>query len=146
MDLTDVQWKLIEPFIPAPKRKPGGRGRPPRDPRDVLNGILWVLRTGAQWKDLPDRYPPYQTCHRYLQAWRKKGVFKQIMQALANDLEERGGIDITESFIDGSFSSAKKGAMVSARPSVARAPRSWQSWTLLVFLSPSTWEALRLTK
>jgi transposase len=67
MDLTDEQWDLLEPLIPQPPRRKDGRGRPWRDPRDVLNGILWILRTGAPWKDLPERYPPYQTCHRRFQ-------------------------------------------------------------------------------
>jgi transposase len=61
MDLTDQQWEVLEPLIPDPPQREDGRGRPWRDPRDVLNGILWILRTGAPWKDLPERYPPYQT-------------------------------------------------------------------------------------
>jgi transposase len=60
MDLTEEQWEILEPLIPTPPRREDGRGRPWRDPRDVLNGILWILRTGAPWKDLPERYPPYQ--------------------------------------------------------------------------------------
>ena len=67
MDLTDPQWELIEPLFAWPKRRLDGKGRPPRDARAVLNGVLWVLRTGAPWHDLPDRYPPYQTCHRRFQ-------------------------------------------------------------------------------
>src|SRR2546426_873266 len=59
MDLTDAQWAVLQPFLhPKPVRK---RGRPWQDARAVFNGILWVLRTGAPWHDLPDRYPPYQT-------------------------------------------------------------------------------------
>jgi transposase len=58
MDLTDQQWTIIEPLFEE-KRRPDGRGRPWRDARAVLNGVLWVLRTGAPWHDLPDRYPPY---------------------------------------------------------------------------------------
>jgi transposase len=69
-----------------------------------------VLRTGAPWKDLPDRY---QTCHRRFQQWRKAGVFRRIIEVLAADLQERGRIDLREAFIDGSFVSAKKGAMQS---------------------------------
>jgi transposase len=68
MDLTDQQWTIIEPLFEE-KRRPDGRGRPWRDARAVLNGVLWVLRTGAPWHDLPDRYPPYQTCHRRFQQW-----------------------------------------------------------------------------
>jgi transposase len=59
VDLTDEQWEILKPLIPDPPRRADGRGRPWRDPRDVLNGILWVLRTGAPWRDLPERYPPY---------------------------------------------------------------------------------------
>src|SRR5258707_4587619 len=66
MDLTEAQWQVLKPLL-TPKRRPDGRGRPWRDARAVLNGILWVLRTGTPWADLPDRYPPYQTCHRRFQ-------------------------------------------------------------------------------
>ncbi len=146
MELTIEQWKRIEPIIlsSAPPKDP--RGRPMRDPYDVLNGILWILRTGAPWKDLPPRYPPYQTCHRRFQQWVRQDVFRRIASELAKDLYERGGIDIREAFIDGTFVPAKKGVLLSARQSAARAPRSWQLQTLLVFLSPSTWKALRPMK
>ncbi|MDQ7780555.1 MAG: transposase, partial [Planctomycetota bacterium] len=90
MELTHTQWELVAPLIPKPKRRPDGRGRPPRDPREVLNGVLWVLRTGARWKDMPDRYPPYQTCHRRFQAWVRAGVFSAVLRALAEDLRQRG--------------------------------------------------------
>jgi transposase len=82
MDLTDQQWTIIEPLFEE-KRRPDGRGRPWRDARAVLNGVLWVLRTGAPWHDLPDRYPPYQTCHRRFQQWRKNGVFRDLLTCLA---------------------------------------------------------------
>ena len=146
MELTNEQWNRIEPLIQASTPPKDPRGRKPRDPRDVLNGILWILRTGAPWQDLPPRYPPYQTCHRRFQQWVRHGVFRSIAHELAQDLFDRGGIDIREAFIDGTFVPAKKGALLSARQSAARAPRSWQSQTLLVFLSPLTWSALRPTK
>ena len=59
MNLADEQWEVLEPLVPEPSRRADGRGRPWRDSREVLNGILWVLRTGAPWRDLPGRYPPY---------------------------------------------------------------------------------------
>jgi len=68
-----------------------------------MNGILWILRTGAPWKDLPQRYPPYQTCHRWFQQWVRDGIFQRIAQELVDDLYERGQIDIREAFIDGCF-------------------------------------------
>jgi transposase len=124
-------------FLPPPRR-PDGRGRPWRDARAVLNGVLWILRTGAQWKDLPERYPPYQTCHRRFQQWVRAGVFERVLQALATDLQERGGLALSECFIDGTFVVAKKGASAWARPSGAKVRSSWQLQTALVFLSPST--------
>ena len=136
MDLTNEQWQRIAEFIPKPKAEPGKSGRPPQDLRAVLNGILWVLRTGAPWVDLPERYPPKSTCHRRFQAWTESGVFAKILTALAKDLHERGGIDLSEGFIDGTFAPAKKGAMVWAKPNGAKAPKLWASQTLLVFLSP----------
>jgi len=109
MDLTDEQWEVLEPLTPDPPQREDRRGRPWRDPRDVLNGILWILRTGAPWKDLPERYPPYQTCHRRFQKWIEEGVLSGILEALAQDLEERGEIDLSECYIDGTFIVAKKG-------------------------------------
>ena len=143
MDLTDEQWDVLKPIIPAPPRRPDGRGRPWRDAREVLDGILWILRTGAQWKDLPTRYPPYQTCHRRFQQWVRSGVLERILRALATDLEERGGIDLSECFIDGTFVVAKKGGTAWERPSGAKVRRSWQLQTVLVFLSPPTLRVLR---
>jgi len=66
-DLTDTQWETLDNLIPRPTSRTDGRGRPWKDRRSVLNGILWVLRTGAPWADVPDRYPSYQTCHRRFQ-------------------------------------------------------------------------------
>ena len=85
MDLTDQQWDVIRPFIPDPEveRTSEKGGRPWRDPRDVLNGILWVLRTGAPWADLPRRYPPPQTCNRRSQKWVKEGVLEVVLKGLA---------------------------------------------------------------
>ncbi len=86
MDLTDKQWEKIKELIPEPKVREDKKGRPWRENREVLNGILWIARTGAPWKDMPDRYPPYQTCHRRLQQGVKDGVFDKILIALAEDL------------------------------------------------------------
>jgi transposase len=146
MDLTDEPWEVLKPIIPVPPRRADGRGRPWRDPRAVLNGILWILWTGAQWKDLPRRYPPYQTCHRRFQHWVCSGICERILQALATDLRERGELDLSECFIDGTFVVDKKGGSGWERPSGARVRRSWQLQTVLVFLSPSTLRLLRRTK
>jgi transposase len=129
MDLTDAQWAFLEPQF-RPKRRKDGRGRPWQDTRAVLNGVLWVLRTGAPWHDLPHRYPPYQTCHRRFQQWQRSGLFERLLQTLAEDLRDRGKLDLSEAFIDASFSSAKKGALVSALQNAAKAAKSWQSQTV----------------
>jgi len=138
MDITNEQWQRIAKFIPKSKAQPGKSGRPPQNPRDVLNGILWILRTGAQWADLPDWYPPKSTCHRYFQQWNKSGVFAKILMALAQDLKKRGDIDLSKGFIDGTFAPAKKGAMVWAKPKGVKEPKLWALRTLSVFLSPLT--------
>jgi transposase len=143
MELTEMQWAVVEPLLP---KREGNMGRPERGAREVFEGILWILRTGAPWKDLPERFPPYQTCHRRFQAWSKSGTLKEALRALAQDLEERGQIDLSECFIDGTFASAKKGAVALVLQSAAKAPRSWQSRTALAFLSPSGLEALRRTR
>ena len=136
MKITDQQWEVIAEILPKPKSAPGKRGRPAQDQREVLNGILWICRTGAQWNEMPDKYPPYQTCHRYFQNWVKAGVWEKLLWEIARDLRDRGKVDITECFIDGTFASAKKGGFLLEKLRKAKVPRSWQSQTLLAFLSP----------
>src|ERR1700693_2483617 len=145
MDLTDAQWAFLEPQF-RPKRRKDGRGRPWQDTRAVLNGVLWILRTGAPWHDLPPRYPPYQTCHRRFQQWRRDGLLTDLLTRLAEDLHDRGKLDLSETFIDASFSSAKKGALLSARLAGEKAVKSWRSQTAMVFLSPAASPALRRMK
>jgi transposase len=139
MDLTDEQWLAIQRFIPANERhSPGSKGgRPWRPARDVLNGILWVLRTGAPWADLPGRYPPYQTWHRRFQTWVHDDVLPRILAALRRDLEKRGGIEDVEGFIDGTYVPAKKGGPASGGVVPATRRRSWQLQTAMVFRSLS---------
>jgi transposase len=144
--LTDEQWAILEPLIAEPLRRDDGRGRPWRENREVLDGILWILRTGARWQDLPGRFPPYQTCHRRFQMWVKDGTLKSVLETLAEDLRTRGKLDLSECFIDGTFVTAKKGASKSERPSGAKVRRSWQWQTALVFLSPFTLTLLRPMK
>lgn len=82
MDLTDAYWRRIEPLLPKPRRRPDGSGRPWRDPRDVLNGILWVMRTGARCHEMPAHYPPRSTCHRRFQLWARSGTMLRILRHL----------------------------------------------------------------
>jgi len=146
MELTNAQWDQIEALLPADPVRADGRGRPWSDRRKVLNGALWVLRTGAPWQDLPPRYGPYQTAHRRFQQWVRAGVIERVLLALAAHLQEAGGLDVTECFVDGTFVPAKKGGGWSGRPSGARAPRSWALQTAMVFLSPCGQKVLRQRK
>jgi transposase len=127
MDLTDAQWEILEPLLPERDVVVAGRGRPRRAARDVLHGVLWILRTGAQWGDLPSRYPPYQTCHRRYQQWVDEGVMEKILRALAEDLRDRGKLDLSEGFIDGTHAGAQKGGLalerlVAGKPPTGRQP------------------------
>lgn len=145
MDLTDEQWAVLEPVFRHRPRAPGKAGRPPREPRGMVEAILWVLRTGAPWADLPGRYPPYQTCHRWFQTWCEDGTLKRLLAELAKDLRERGGIDDIEGYIDGSYVGAKKGGSASASAAPAMRRRSWRLQTALVFRSPLASQMVRDT-
>ena len=76
-DLTDFEWSVIEPVLP--KGKPGPRRK---NDRRVMNGIFWVLRAGAPWRDLPERYGPYTTAYNRFNRWRKAGVWDRLMDAV----------------------------------------------------------------
>jgi transposase len=99
-DLTDEQWEVLHRLIPEPERREDGRGRPWKGRREVLNGILYILRTRAAWADLPDCYPPYQTCHRRFQQWVRSGVMQSVVEALDEDLRVKGALDTQEAAID----------------------------------------------
>jgi len=92
-ELNDAQWRLIELSL-RPKRRADGRGRPWQDTRAVLSGILWVLGTGAQWRELPKKYPPYQACHRRFQQWVREGKLERILRVLPKELRARGKLDL----------------------------------------------------
>src|SRR5688572_8886258 len=106
---------------------------------------------GCAVGDMLDRYPPYQTCHRRFQEWVENGIFERILRSLIADLKERGELDLTECFIDGTFVIAKKGARPGGtrweRPSgtqrVPEVRKSWQWQMALVFLSPYPLSVLR---
>lgn len=78
-DLTDFEWRVIEPLLP---NKP--RGVPRVDGRRVLNGIFWILRSGAPWREIPERYGPYTTCYSRFRRWMRAGIWDGLMDALTN--------------------------------------------------------------
>lgn len=126
--LTDEQWLLIaDLFFDEPPSPEGGRPRVP--PRRCVEGILWILRTGARWRDLPPYFPSPTTCWRRHRKWSENGVWQEAWARLMRKLDRRKQLDCEETMADGTFSSAKKGANTLARPSVAKAPRSCFSST-----------------
>jgi transposase len=84
-ELNDEQWAVVEPVL-RPERRADNRGRPWHDTRSVLNGVLWVLGTGAQWRELLEKYPPYQTCHPRFQQWIRSGKLEEALKMLARHL------------------------------------------------------------
>lgn len=132
-ELTDAQWKKISPLLPEPKASPRG-GPKPIPNRPVLEGILWVLRSGARWRDLPDRYPSPSTCWRRLKQWEEAGIWLKIWRTFLEQLDEKGRLNWYELFADGTFASAKKGALRSAKPSGERVRSLWWWQTAKVFL------------
>ena len=114
--LTEQQWQRISLLLPKLK----SRGRPWRANRDCLEGILWILRTGARWKDLPKVYPSPATCWRRLRMWEEGGVLRRMWRALLAEIDYAGHLDWKEAFADATFVPAKKGEMRLARQSAAR--------------------------
>ena len=109
-ELTDEQWRLISDlFVEAPVGPQGGR--PPASSRLCVEGIVWMLRSGARWKDLPRRFPSDTTCWRRLKAWTEAGIWQQAWARLIRLLDRDGRVDHEESFADGTFSAAKKGVL-----------------------------------
>ena len=143
--LTDEQWAQIEPLLPARQPNPKG-GRPRCDDRRVLEGILWILKTGARWRDLPDEYPSPSTCWRRLSKWEEEGLWLEIWRAFLSQLDEQGSLDWSESFADGSFAPAKKGALPWGLQGGAKARSGWWWSTARVFLWESNWPRHRPTK
>ena len=82
-DLTDAEWKHIEPFVPAPKCR--GRQRT-HSPREILNAVFYILRSGCPWRLLPREYPPWKTVYHYFRQWRINGTFEQLNAALRERL------------------------------------------------------------
>src|SRR5262249_59634329 len=83
-ELTDMQWNKLQPFLPPQKPT---TGRPAADHRRILNGILWLLRTGAPWRDLPERYGCWSTIASRFSRWRKAGLWARLLAAVQRSEE-----------------------------------------------------------
>lgn len=120
-ELTDRQWDTLRPHLPP--QKPA-IGKPNRDHRTVVEGIVWRLRTGAPWRDLPERYGPWQTAYSRFRRWQRAGVWDRVLAALQAAGDAQGDLDWALHFVDGTSvrahphaAGAKKGAVT--KPSVA---------------------------
>ena len=106
-ELMDEQWASIEALVPLSNAR---TGRPPRDRRVLLNGIFWILHTGAPWRDLPERFGPWQTVYHHFAKWRREGIFAEIIEALQITLDQNGLIDWDLWCIDGANVRAARAA------------------------------------
>ena len=107
--LSDQQWQHIAPLLPAPKLM----GRPRADDRRTLDAILFILRTGSRWCDLPRELGSASTAWRRLQAWEQDGTWERLWRAMLATLEAKEKLEWAQAFLDGSFVPAKKGDVAS---------------------------------
>jgi transposase len=107
--LTDQQWERIRHHFPEEQIPDGRPGRKPIATRRVLEAVLWILNTGAQWHMLPQSYPNYKTVHRRFQTWCRDEILRQVLTDVANELRDSGALDEEECFIDATFAMAKGG-------------------------------------
>jgi transposase len=119
-DLTDAPWTVIEPLIPAQQSGPGLKRN---DDRRTLNGILFVLKTGCPWEDVPRLYGSPATCWRRFRTWAADGTWERLWRALLSQLDAQGKLEWAQAFLDGRFVPAKKGGAASGRPKPARTRR-----------------------
>jgi len=98
-ELTDDQWEQLAPLLPPQKPH---TGRTNLDHRMVLNGILWILKTGAPWRDLPERYGKWQTVYSRFYRWRQQGIWDRIFAALHQIKDQAGQLDWEIHYVDGS--------------------------------------------
>lgn len=137
-DMSDKEWQEIAALLPP--EHPHRRGRPYVEHRHVLNGILWIARTGAPWRDLPERYGPWQTCYDRFRRWERSGIWMQILEKTIAERDARGEVVWVDCALDGSYIKAHPDAAGARhRPSKAddecakrgaKTPRPSQScWT-----------------
>ncbi len=97
--LTDQQWKQIEELFP----KPAATGRPPVNPRDMMDAILWRLRTGSPWRDLPGEYGPWKTVYNHFDQWNSNGILDEVKRRLLQRIVDAKGIHHDLWCVDGTI-------------------------------------------
>ena len=112
-DLTDAQWERLA--VHLPREKTGKRGGQWKDHRLILNGMLWVLRTGAPWRDMPERYGAWQTCHCRLVRWQQSGLWTRLLQTLQAEADKQSTVEWDGCAVDSTS--------IKVHPHAAGAPR-----------------------
>ena len=148
-DLTDAQYARLEPLLPPRRPTKGSKGgRPRNDDRPIINGILWILRTGAPWPDLPARYGPPSTVSTRLYRWKKAGIWDRIFAAVQEQADAAGDLDWETHHVDATVirahqhaAGAKKGTQQrrpSAGAKAGSVPRSTSAARAPASRSPSS--------
>ncbi len=107
-ELSDSEWEQLRKYFP--EREAGQLGRPRSDDRLLLNGVLWVLRSGAAWRDVPERYGPWSTVYNRFVKWQESGLFAHILEELGEDADLQDiSIDSTSIKAHQHSAGAKKG-------------------------------------
>ena len=118
-EVSDEQWELLKALFPKQRR--GGRWL---DHRTVLNGMLWILRSGAPWRDLPPRYGKWQSVNHRFNRWRRDGTFDRVLKALQIRLDKQGQIDWDLWLVDGTNVRASRSASGARKKSTKATPSS----------------------
>ncbi len=119
-ELTDAQWERLQPLLPPQKPH---TGRPSKDHRTIINGILWIDKTGAFWRDLPERYGPWQSVASRFYRWRKAGIWDRILAELQKDANADGEVVWTIQFVDSSIVRAHQHA-AGAKRGIHKSPQT----------------------
>jgi transposase len=119
-ELTDEQWAELAPLLPPEKPS---TGKPNKAHRAVVNGIVWKLRTGAPWRDLPERYGPWSTVYSRFWRWQRAGLWDRVFAAIQRRADPGGRLDWTVHFVDGTVIRAHQHA-AGAKGGIQRPRRS----------------------
>ena len=145
--LSDEQWQLIEPLTTR-QRRLETRGRPRRPNREIVDAVLWLIQERRSWRGLRYKdFPPFQTVHRRYREWSRAGILIPVLETLARDLEERGGIPLQKCFLDEIWETLKDKnpatTFVISEDGLTDATQlPWQTLTRIYFESPRIWRVL----
>lgn len=121
-EITDAEWERLAPLLPPERPR---TGRPNKSHRLIVNGILWKLRTGAPWRDLPERYGPWESVYTRFRRWRLAGVWDRVLAAVQTEADAEGQLDGSSHYLDGTVirahqhAAGAKGGTRRPRPSAA---------------------------